>query len=214
MGSYHGFNVYNVADPLNPELQVSVVCPGGLGDLSVRGYLLFMSVEETRGRLDCGFSTPEEAVEPVDADRFRGVRIFDNSVSTQVESTLSALTSLPGRVHWVGGGKSKDGRFAEPGRELSSHVCTAHLFGRAAAPLGSEMASQVPTTVHDDLEHALAAAWSHCRAGDSILFSPAFASFDQFPNFAARAARFADWVHRLKSAQPTTTPADAPASHR
>ena len=79
VGSYHGFNVYNVADPLNPELQVSVVCPGGQGDLSVHGDLLFMSVEETRGRLDCGLSTPEEAVEPVDADRFRGVRIFDIS---------------------------------------------------------------------------------------------------------------------------------------
>ena len=79
VGSYNGFNVYNVADPLNPELQVSVVCPGGQGDLSVHGDLLFMSVEETRDRLDCGLSTPEEAVEPVDADRFRGVRIFDIS---------------------------------------------------------------------------------------------------------------------------------------
>src|SRR5690606_9820553 len=38
-----------------------------------------------------------------------GVRVFDNGVSTEVESTRAALAALSGRVHWVGGGKSKDG---------------------------------------------------------------------------------------------------------
>jgi UDP-N-acetylmuramoylalanine--D-glutamate ligase len=127
-----------------------------------------------------------------------GIQIFDNSVSTQVESTLAALTSLRGRIHWVGGGKSKDGRFADPGRELSSKVTTAHLFGAAGPDLGREMTGRVTTTVHDALEDALEAAWHESRDGDAILFSPAFASFDQFPNFVARAARFAAWVERTR----------------
>ena len=54
MGNYHGFNVYNVEDASRAELLSSVVCPGGQGDLSVRGDLLFMSVQDTRARLDCG----------------------------------------------------------------------------------------------------------------------------------------------------------------
>ncbi len=74
MGNYHGFNVYNVEDASRAELLSSVVCPGGQGDLSVRGDLLFMSVQDTRARLDCGIQGVEE---PVSAERFRGVRIFD-----------------------------------------------------------------------------------------------------------------------------------------
>ena len=54
VGSFNGFQVYDLSDPVNPVLRSSFVCPGGQGDVSVYGNLLFMSVEETRGRLDCG----------------------------------------------------------------------------------------------------------------------------------------------------------------
>jgi hypothetical protein len=76
LGNYNGFKVYDVSDPASPTLRVAVVCPGGQGDVSVYGDLLFMSVEETRARVDCGTQGVEE---PVSAERFRGVRIFDIS---------------------------------------------------------------------------------------------------------------------------------------
>ncbi len=79
VGNFNGFNIYNVSEPESPELQVSIVCPGGQGDLSVYGNLLLMSVQETRSRIDCGLSTPEEAAAEVDPERFRGLRIFDIS---------------------------------------------------------------------------------------------------------------------------------------
>ncbi len=53
-GNYHGFNAYDISLPREPKLLSSVVCPGGQGDVSVIGDLLIMSVEQTRGRLDCG----------------------------------------------------------------------------------------------------------------------------------------------------------------
>jgi hypothetical protein len=74
VGNYHGFNTYNIERANRPQLIASVVCPGGQGDVSVWGNLLFMSVEQTRGRLDCGL---QGVVPPVSAERFRGVRIFD-----------------------------------------------------------------------------------------------------------------------------------------
>ena len=73
-GSYHGFNVYRLAGDGSLRQLSSVVCPGGQGDVSVVGDLLIMSVEETRGRLDCGL---EGIAEDVSSDRFRGIRIFD-----------------------------------------------------------------------------------------------------------------------------------------
>src|SRR5262245_24813515 len=75
-GNYHGFNTYDIENGKNPKLLASVVCPGGQGDVSVRGNLLFMSVEQTRGRVDCG---TEGVTETVSAERFRGIRIFDIS---------------------------------------------------------------------------------------------------------------------------------------
>ncbi|HSF97688.1 MAG TPA: hypothetical protein VLA55_03255, partial [Ornithinibacter sp.] len=76
VGNFNGFQVYDLDDPSNPELRSSFVCPGGQGDVSVYGDLLFMSVEETRGRIDCGTQGASGSVNP---DRFRGVRIFDIS---------------------------------------------------------------------------------------------------------------------------------------
>ncbi len=58
VGSFNGFQVYDISDPTDPVLRSSFVCPGGQGDPSVYSAgdrdLLFMSVEETRGRIDCG----------------------------------------------------------------------------------------------------------------------------------------------------------------
>ena len=75
-GNFNGFQIWDVSTPSAPKLRTSFVCPGGQGDLSVHGNLLFMSVEETRGRLDCG---TQGVPDSVSTDRFRGVRIFDIS---------------------------------------------------------------------------------------------------------------------------------------
>lgn len=75
LGNFNGFNAYDVTGG-EPRLVMSVVCPGGQGDVSVHGNLLFMSVEENRGRVDCGAKGVEGEVS---AERFRGVRIFDIS---------------------------------------------------------------------------------------------------------------------------------------
>ncbi len=76
MGSYNGFQVWDISNARNPVILKTFVCPGGQGDLSVHGNLLFMSVEDTRSRIDCG---TQEVTAASSADRFRGVRIFDIS---------------------------------------------------------------------------------------------------------------------------------------
>ena len=75
-GNYHGFNTYDINNPRAPELLSSVVCPGGQGDVSLIGNLLIMSVQEARGRLDCGL---QGVAESTSQERIRGIRIFDVS---------------------------------------------------------------------------------------------------------------------------------------
>ena len=73
LGNFNGINTYDIA-AAKPKLIASLVCPGGQGDVSVYKNLLFMSVEQTRGRVDCG---TQGVTDTVSKDRFRGVRIFD-----------------------------------------------------------------------------------------------------------------------------------------
>jgi hypothetical protein len=74
VGNFSGFNIYDIGNPEKAQRIASVVCPGGQGDVSIHGDLLIMSVEQTRGRVDCGTKGVED---PVSLERFRGIRIFD-----------------------------------------------------------------------------------------------------------------------------------------
>ncbi|MEM9234653.1 MAG: hypothetical protein AAGA69_10525, partial [Pseudomonadota bacterium] len=98
MGSWHGFNVFDRNEAGELETLVSVVCPGGQGDVSVHGNLLFMSTEENRARLDCtGAGVDEE----VSAERFRGVRIFDISDMSAPRQVAAVQTCRGSRTHTV-----------------------------------------------------------------------------------------------------------------
>src|SRR5260370_19292459 len=76
VGNYHGFNTYDDERPGRPKLVASVVCPGGQGDVSVHGNLLFLSVEQERGRLDCGTQGAQTAASN---HRSRGIRTLDTT---------------------------------------------------------------------------------------------------------------------------------------
>jgi hypothetical protein len=95
-GGYHGVQVWDVSDPAAPRLRTTLACPGGQGDVSVRGNLLFMSVEETRGRVDCGAGG---VAAPASAERFRGVRIFDISDVDHPKPVAAVQTCRGSHTH-------------------------------------------------------------------------------------------------------------------
>jgi hypothetical protein len=88
-GNFYGVNIYDISNPAKTTLLTSMVCPGGQGDVSVYKNLMFMSVEMTNGRLDCGTQgfppgpppaagqQGQNQLPAAQKDRFRGVRIFD-----------------------------------------------------------------------------------------------------------------------------------------
>ncbi len=88
-GNFYGASIYDIANPAKISLITTLVCPGGQGDVSVYGNLLFYSVEMPNGRIDCGTQNfpPPPPPEPghehdrrlpdPSPERFRGVRIFD-----------------------------------------------------------------------------------------------------------------------------------------
>ena len=99
MGNFYGMSIYDISSPAKAKLLTTLVCPGGQGDVSVYGNLLFMSVEMQNGRLDCsteGFPVTTGSDTPAASkDRFRGVRIFDIS-DIQVPKQVAAVQTCRG----------------------------------------------------------------------------------------------------------------------
>lgn len=98
VGNYHGFNAYRLNADGVPTHVSSVVCPGGQGDVSIVGNLLLMSVEDSRGRLDCGL---QGVVEDVSKERFRGVRVFDISDLARPRQVAAVQTCRGSHTHSV-----------------------------------------------------------------------------------------------------------------
>jgi hypothetical protein len=113
-GNFYGVNIYDISDPAKAALLTSLVCPGGQGDVSVYGNLLFMSVEMPNGRLDCGMQgfppdpppPPPAAGQPparhlpsAQKDRFRGVRIFDISDIRNPKQVAAVQTCRGSHTH-------------------------------------------------------------------------------------------------------------------
>jgi uncharacterized protein (DUF305 family) len=105
-GNYHGFNTYDISNPDSPEHIASVVCPGGQGDVSLVGDLLIMSVQEVRGRLDCGL---EGVPETVSNQRVRGIRIFDVSDFSNPTQVAAVQTCRGSHTHTVAQNADQDG---------------------------------------------------------------------------------------------------------
>ncbi len=110
-GNFYGVNIYDISDPAKAALLTSLVCPGGQGDVSVYGNLLFMSVEMPNGRLDCsaqGFPPEpppaaghekERRLPAAQKERFRGVRIFDISDIKNPKQVAAVQTCRGSHTH-------------------------------------------------------------------------------------------------------------------
>lgn len=97
-GNYNGFQIIDISNPADPVYELSVVCPGGQGDVSIYGDLIVMSAQETRGRLDCGI---EGVADSISAERMRGVRIFDVSDMNNPTQVAAVQSCRGSHTHTV-----------------------------------------------------------------------------------------------------------------
>lgn len=97
-GNYNGFQVVDISNPADPVYELSVVCPGGQGDVSIYGDLIVMSAQETRGRLDCGI---EGVADSISTERMRGVRIFDVSDMNNPKQVAAVQSCRGSHTHTI-----------------------------------------------------------------------------------------------------------------
>ena len=118
----------------------------------------------------------------------RGIPVINDSKATNADATEKALMAFD-RVRLIAGGQAKEGGI-EPLRSEFGRIAKAYLIGEAAAPFAATLADGVPHVVSGTLGDATAAALAEAEPGETILLSPAAASFDQFKSFEHRGDAF------------------------
>jgi UDP-N-acetylmuramoylalanine--D-glutamate ligase len=128
------------------------------------------------------------------------VLFMNDSKATNADSTEKALSSFPGGIFWIVGGKAKEGGIA-PLKPFFSRIAHAYLIGESTEPFAATLEGAVPYSRCGTLDAAVAKATEDAEKSKEnqpvVLLSPACASFDQFRNFEVRGERFRELVRAI-----------------
>ena len=124
-----------------------------------------------------------------------GVAYVNDSKATNPESTAPALAAFD-RIHWIVGGQAKSDDLDACAPHFA-HVARAYTIGEAGPRFAAILADKLPVEESGDLATAVSRAADKARAGDTVLLSPACASFDQFRDFEDRGEQFRTLVEGL-----------------
>jgi UDP-N-acetylmuramoylalanine--D-glutamate ligase len=131
----------------------------------------------------------------------RGVDYYNDSKATNVDSTMKAIESFPGRIHLILGGKDKKSDYTTLRPLLHERVKRVYTIGAAAEKIEAHIAGAVEVVHAETLPAALAKAHDAAEAGDVVLLAPACSSFDQFENYEQRGRVFKDLVTARKATE-------------
>jgi UDP-N-acetylmuramoylalanine--D-glutamate ligase len=124
-----------------------------------------------------------------------GVRWINDSKGTNVDATLKSLESFPPSSVWlILGGKDKAGEFERMRDLVHEKTRGVITIGSAAKRIAEALSDSIDA---GDMQHAVAYAREHAKAGEVVLLSPACASFDQYRNFEHRGEHFEELVRDL-----------------
>ena len=126
----------------------------------------------------------------------RGLRWIDDSKGTNVGATQAAIEGLPGPLVLIAGGDGKGQDFAPLAAACRGKVRAAVLIGRDARAIGAAIAADTAVHYANSMEAAVASAARLAQPGDTVLLSPACASFDMFRDYAHRGDVFATAARR------------------
>jgi UDP-N-acetylmuramoylalanine--D-glutamate ligase len=131
----------------------------------------------------------------------KGVKYYDDSIATTPGSAIAALRAFAGRKILILGGSSKKSDYNELATELTKHDVKVLLIGQVASEIAA-VCEAAGFTSFEILENPtmskiVACAHSIAEPGDTVLLSPAAASFGLFKNYVDRGQQFIDAVSQL-----------------
>jgi UDP-N-acetylmuramoylalanine--D-glutamate ligase len=143
------------------------------------------------------FPAPEHRLEPV--AEIKGVEFLNNSMCSNVVAAVRSLEAIGRPAIVIAGGKDKGLDYGPLGEAFAKYAKHVVLIGRDAGLLESAAKSAGFDRLSraGSMEDAVEDAWKHSQPGDTVLLSPACASFDMFKDFEDRGRVFKTAVHAL-----------------
>jgi len=135
------------------------------------------------------------------------VEYFNDSKATNVDATLKALDAFPNNLLVILGGKDKGSDYTILRKSLRQHARMVLLIGAAADKIESQLGGVVPVERAGTMSRAVKLAEERARPGDTVLLSPACASFDQFESYEHRGRVFKQLVRGLAERNAADEPA-------
>ena len=126
-----------------------------------------------------------------------GVAFVDDSKGTNVGAVVQALAAVGPRVVLIAGGVDKGGSYAALREPLRQKVRVLLLYGAAREMMRAALNGTTRVECVQTLDQAVTRAAAAAMPGDTVLLSPACASFDQFKNYAERGRAFQELVRAL-----------------
>jgi len=127
-----------------------------------------------------------------------GVRYVDDSKGTNVGATTAAVAGMAGPLVIIAGGEGKGQDFSPLADAFRGKVREAVLIGQDAPAIAAALKGVCETRSAASMEEAVTEAKRVARPGDTVLLSPACASFDMFRDYGHRGDVFAAAVLKLK----------------
>lgn len=195
--SYRGIDV-----PIMHRNDITVI-----GDHNVANYLAAISAvwgyvgSDTIKAVAKEFAGVEHRIEFV--RELNGVKYYNDSIASSPTRTIAGLKAFKQPVILIAGGYDKHIPFEPMAEEVINKVKTLYLTGPSAPMIEKAITNSVyykgsPEIIHvADIKEAVEKAHAKAVAGDIVTLSPACASFDAFPNFAARGVYFKEAVNNL-----------------
>ena len=121
---------------------------------------------------------------------FQGVRWFNDSKGTNIGAALAAIRGFDGPLVLIAGGRGKGADFHQLAEGMDDRVKAVVLLGEAAQEIADALAGRVDTVFVSDMANAVRSAATLARRGDTVLLSPACASFDMFNDYQHRGEVF------------------------
>ncbi len=126
-----------------------------------------------------------------------GVNWYNDSKATNVGATLAALEGFEEQVVLIAGGEGKGADFSTLCQTVAVKARAVVLMGKDASVMARVLEGMAPVERAEDMVDAVACAYRWAEPGDSVLLSPACASFDMYDGFEARGRAFVAAVNRL-----------------
>ena len=127
----------------------------------------------------------------------KGIRFYNDSKATNVNSTWFALNSFDEPIIWIAGGRGDNNDYSLLDESVKKNVKAIVTIGEEADNIGRHFAEMKPIYNYETIEQAIFEAYNLAKEGEIVLFSPACKSFDMFTNFEHRGDVFKSIVNKL-----------------